>query len=477
MKGCTEPYQASRDLPQRPRTPLYEPAIVFGTNDANENHSLLESFSLVGSILNAFAGGRGRFQGNRHQILRTDDNQRSNWDNALGDYMKTQIQFVLSVLFCGLSIAAAPPSTQQSPVVQLGHAAADNGLLFLKAQQKPDNSWQTEADPPGISAIVLRAFIADDKYDADIPFVEKGFDKLLSYQLENGGIYKDVLAGYNTAIAISALATSKEAEYRAAIQKALVYLHQLQWTDSIAGVSNEVKVDSDKDAKFGGFGYGKRSRPDMSNTQMALDALHDAGVKSDDPAFVAAMKFVTRCQNNSETNDQAWAGNDGGFIYSPADGGVSNAGEYMIGGRRMLRSYGSMTYAGLKSMIYAGLSHDDPRVKSAWDWISKNFTVDENPGMAALGPDEAQGGIYYYYYTMARALSAYGQPIITDPQGNKHDWRVELIKKIATLQRPDGSFVGQRKWMEDNSILVTSYTVIALEEAMKDLKEHPATAN
>jgi squalene-hopene/tetraprenyl-beta-curcumene cyclase len=351
----------------------------------------------------------------------------------------------------------------------------DKALAYLKTQQKPDNGWQDEADPPGVTALVLRAFLSDDKYDADQPFLEKGFDKLLSYQMGSGGIYKDTLACYNTAIAISALAISKEAEYRGAMLKGLDYLRTLQWSDKIQGVPNEVKVASDKDVRYGGFGYGKSARPDLSNTQMAIDALHDAGLKPDDPAFQAALKFASRCQNSSETNDQPWAGDDGGFIYTPANGGNSAAGETTgIGGRRMLRSYGSMTYAGLKSMIYAGLSHDDSRVKAAWDWISKNFTVDENPGMAAMGPENAQGGLYYYFYTMARALNAYGQPVIVDPSSNKHDWRIALINKCAALQRPDGSFVGQRKWMEDNPVLVTAYTVIALEQAKQDLKDHPA---
>jgi squalene-hopene/tetraprenyl-beta-curcumene cyclase len=357
----------------------------------------------------------------------------------------------------------------------LAQATADKALAFLKAQQKPDFGWQDEADPPGITALVLRAFIADDKYDASQPFLQKGYGKLLSYQADSGGIYKDVLACYNTAIAISALADAKASEYREPMQKALDYLRTLQWSDTIAGVPDELRVKNDQDVKYGGFGYGKRSRPDLSNTQMAMDALHDAGVKPDDPAFAEALKFVSRCQNFSETNTQPWAGDDGGFIYTPANGGNSAAGEFVgIGGRRMLRSYGSMTYAGLKSMIYAGLSHDDPRVKAAWDWISKNFTVDENPGMSALGPENAQGGLYYYFYTMDRALTAYGQPVIVDPQGKRHDWRLALIEKIATLQRPDGSFAGQRKWMEDNPVLVTAYTVMVLEGARKDLAAKPA---
>jgi squalene-hopene/tetraprenyl-beta-curcumene cyclase len=143
-------------------------------------------------------------------------------------------------------------------------------------------------------------------------------------------------------------------------------------------------------------------------------------------------------------------------------------------GRRELRSYGSMTYAGLKSMIYAGLSKDDPRVKAAWDWISKNWTLDENPGMKLADPAQAQNGQYYYYHTLARALNAYDQPTITDPSGKTHDWRVELIAKLKSLQKEDGSWVGDKRWMEDNASLVTAYAVLALQEAQADLKEHPA---
>jgi squalene-hopene/tetraprenyl-beta-curcumene cyclase len=352
---------------------------------------------------------------------------------------------------------------------------ADKGFNFLKSQQQPDHGWQNEIDPPGVTALVLKSYMEDERYDADMPFLDKGFDKLLGYQLANGGIYQDLLANYNTAIAISALAVSREAEYKPAIVKALAYLRSLQWSDKIEGVPDQLRVAAD-DPKYGGFGYGKRGRPDLSNTQWALEALHEAGVKPDDPAFQAALKFATRCQNLSETNDQKWAGDDGGFVYlDTGQAGGDPAGEY-IGpdGRTLFRSYGSMTYAGLKSMIYAGLTHDDPRVKAAWGWIERNYTVDENPGMAQAGPENAKGGLYYYYYTMAKALSAYGEPIIVDANGHSHDWRADLATKLASIQNPDGSFLGQRKWMEDNPVLVTSFAALALEEVRKDLKAHPA---
>src|SRR2546421_586322 len=354
-------------------------------------------------------------------------------------------------------------------------AMVDKAIDYLKGQQQPDGGWQAGSQPPAITAVVLRAIVQDAKYNADTDFVKKGYDKLLTYQWENGGIYRDLLANYNTAIAISSLAAAEKPEFKPRIDKAVAYLKSLQWNDRIqGGPKGEGKIDVGN-PWYGGAGYSRAGRSDGSNTQIMVDALHDAGLPKDDPAFQAAVKFVTRMQNLSETNDQKWASNDGGAIYTPANNGESMAGEYKgPNGERMLRSYGSMTYGMLKTYIYAGLSKDDPRVKAAWDWVSKNWTLDENPGMRANNPATAQYGMYYYYLTLARALNAYDQPIIVDPQGNKHDWRLELINKLETLQKPDGSFVGEKKWMENNPPLITAFVVLSLQEAMADLKEHPA---
>jgi squalene-hopene/tetraprenyl-beta-curcumene cyclase len=367
------------------------------------------------------------------------------------------------------------------------HARADDraqplinkGLEYLRSQQKPDGGWQDEKAPPAITAIVLKAFVQDPRYGASTDFVNRGYDKLLSYQVEDGGIYKDLLASYNTAIAISALAAADDPAYKERIDKAVAYLKGLQWSEMMTSAEGE-SIAGETDAWYGGWGYGGRSRgkgrPDLSNAQMALDALHDAGIQPDDPSFKRSVNFVSRLQNNSETNTASWAGNDGGFVYGPGDNrkGESAAGEYTApDGARRLRSYGSMTYAGLKSFIYAGLAKDDPRVHAAWGWITKNWTLDENPGMQFLGADKAQQGLYYYYHTLARALRAYGSPAVVDGHGKSHDWRVELIDKLGSLQKPDGSWAGDKRWMEDNPVLVTAYVVLALQEAQQDLKDHP----
>jgi squalene-hopene/tetraprenyl-beta-curcumene cyclase len=370
---------------------------------------------------------------------------------------------------------AVSPRTQA--VIDDAQVVADKAFAYLKAQEKPDFSWQSEQDPPGLSALVLKAFVEDEKYDPDMVFLDKGFDKLISYQKPDGGVYIDSLQNYNTAIAISAMAVSKEAEYKAPIAKALAFLRTLQFSDTIQG---DLHVTPD-DVRYGGTGYGKGGRPDLSNLGMTLDALHDAGIPPTDPAYAAALKFVTRCQNLSETNDQKWASNDGGFIYTPFAGGVSPAGDYVdASGVTRHRSYGSMTYTAIKSMIYAGLTRDDPRVKAAWDWLSKNYTVKENPGMQLSDPNDpnaAKGGLYYYYHAMARALHAYGSPTITDAAGVTHDWRVDLIAQIKTLQAADGSFKGEKQFMEDNPVLATGYVALAMEEVKLDLHDHPVAAN
>jgi squalene-hopene/tetraprenyl-beta-curcumene cyclase len=190
-----------------------------------------------------------------------------------------------------------------------------------------------------------------------------------------------------------------------------------------------------------------------------MEALRSTGLPADDPGLQKALLFVSRCQNKkSEFNDRAWAGkvDDGGFIYTAANGGSSVAGKTADGG---LRSFAGMTYAGLKSMIYAGLSHDDPRVKAAYDYITKHYTLDENPGLG-------QRGLYYYYQTFAKAADLYGKPTIVDSSGRSHDWRAELVAALAKRQNANGSWVNPAdSFMEGDPNIVTAYGLLALASA------------
>src|SRR5262249_9247029 len=143
--------------------------------------------------------------------------------------------------------------------------------------------------------------------------------------------------------------------------------------------------------------------------------------------------FVSRSQNlKSEYNDRPWAGkiNDGSFIYTPAAGGETKADNP----EAMLLGYGSMTYAGIKSMIYCGVSKDEPRMKKALEWIQQHYPVDANPGMPKALEHR---GLYYYYRTMAKCLDLVGDDYLVDASGVKHDWRAEITAALAKRQRDD----------------------------------------
>ena len=209
---------------------------------------------------------------------------------------------------------------------------------------------------------------------------------------------------------------------------------------------------------------------------MALEALADSGLEKDNAAYKRALVFLSRCQNRSESNSMKIdtgsgvivAGDDGGGIYAP---GNSKAGTIDLpDGRKAARSYGSMSYALLKSFILANLPKEDPRMKACWEWLKKHYTLDVNPGFEALNdPRAPYQGLFYYFHTMAKALDLYGEESIVDPQGKPHAWRKELCGRIVGMQsKIDGSWKNEnsQRWWEGNPVLATSYALLALDAAM-----------
>jgi squalene-hopene/tetraprenyl-beta-curcumene cyclase len=128
------------------------------------------------------------------------------------------------------------------------------------------------------------------------------------------------------------------------------------------------------------------------------------------------------------------------------------------------RSYGSMTYAGLLALIYADVDKNDPRVRSAYDWSIKNWNLDENPGMGAQG-------LFYFYNVLAKAMHTMGNDVVARPDGTQLNWRRDMMKKLISLQKIDADGTGywvnpEGRWWEADPVLVTSYTLIALQIAL-----------
>ncbi len=316
--------------------------------------------------------------------------------------------------------------------------------------QAADGSFSGEAGP-GITSIVTVALLRNGVTVAD-PAVAKALNYLSGFRRPDGGIYQEgsLYRNYETCLAILCFVeANNNGKYDEVIERANAFVREIQ-------VGSDGSVARNKD-EFGGSGYGKHKRPDLSNTTFLIEALRAAGASADDEAIQRALVFVSRSQNlESEHNSTKFAPkiNDGGFYYTPAAGGTSQAGETANGG---LRSYASMTYAGLKSMIYAGVDRDDQRVKAALSWIRKNYDVSENPGMGASGH-------YYYLHTFAKTLRALEIDEVQSADGQRHNWRGDLISELSRRQKRNGSWFNTRntRWLEGDENLVTGYALLAL---------------
>ena len=355
--------------------------------------------------------------------------------------MKTKLQTLLSLLLlCSISERCRAQSIDEMQ---------QKGFQFLEVTQNEDGSW-TNPDAVGITGLVATSLLMSGK-TAEDKIVQKALHFIVSKQQPSGGIHTPVSRhqNYETCIAILALSeANKDGRFDEVIRKAELFLRGLQW-DEGEGIETT-------DGAFGGGGYDSKQRPDMSNTQFLIEALKKAGVSKDDPAMQKALVFVSRAQNlESQYNQLDFAGkvNDGGFIYTPAKGGESKAGTTENGGHT---SYGSITYAGLKSMVYAGLDKDDQRVIAATGWLRKHYTLEENPNMG-------KQGLFYYYQTMAKTMAVLGNDEFEDDKGVKHAWKTDIASKLAALQQTNGSWINEAdRWYEGDPNLVTAYCLIAL---------------
>ena len=359
------------------------------------------------------------------------------------------------------------PAGDQSYRNELQHAI-DRGSSWLASNQN-SNGWWSTPDQPAVTALALLALRADPSTRASERYadaVAKGYRFLRSCAQPDGGIHRTNLPTYNTSLALMALLASPSPEHDALARKARAFLVRLQGDFGEKG-----KTDTVFD---GGIGYGsKYEHSDMGNTVQALEAIYysrrllrDQPSGEPDLNWDALRSFLQNCQNLPSHNTQTWVSDNpkdkGGFVYYPGHsmaGGVTNE----VTGKVALRSYGSISYAGMMSYIYADLKPSDPRVTAVKEWLRSNYTLQENPGM---GPQ----GLFYYYHTMAKALNVAGMDSLKLLDGSVVPWRRELSARLLNLQQRDGSWSNDNaRWWEKDASLVTSYGILTLSIAHRGL--------
>jgi squalene-hopene/tetraprenyl-beta-curcumene cyclase len=375
--------------------------------------------------------------------------------------------FVPALLLAAVACSAADLGSKETAAnTSFRHEiqrSIDRGLDWL-IQNQNSNGWWATADHPAVTALALHAFTGDPSRrirKETSPVLQRGYKFVLSNVQTNGAIFRIGLANYNTAISMLPLLSSEDTTYKPVLQ------HARQWL-----IANQIDMGEKGivDTPFdGGIGYGsKYDHSDMNNTLVALEALYlsrqldkDAPANSaNDLNWTAVRHFIQSCQNLPGVNTEPWVAGDeknkGGFIYYP---GNSMAGsETNTDGKIALRSYGSISYAGLLSYIYADVRSDDPKVTAVMTWLKSNFSLEENPGMGAQG-------YFYYLHLMSKALNAAGIDQIELKDGRKISWRREVAMRLMNLQKPDGAWLNdqQARWWEKETPLVTAYSILALE--------------
>lgn len=339
-------------------------------------------------------------------------------------------------------------------------SAMRRGFEWMQVHQKENGSWSSE-NFPALTALGLWAF-TDGDHASRSSVCARAAAFVAGFAQEDGGIYKVASGGrgsgglsiYNTAICMTALHAYDRYRYAAIILKARAFLAAGQFQAATGGSS------------AGGFGYeraapGPRSRADLSNTGWALTAMHATQDLEDlrpqtekhaDVDWTAAVAFAARLQNQ----DAADTENFGGFGYESGGdrGGVTTN---RVAGIPTLCGFGSMTYAGLESMLYAQVRRDDPRVRSAIAWAVRHWSVTENPGQGGKG-------LFYYYAIMAKTLPLMGGGELASG-GKAIAWRKDLASQLLKIQQVDGSWANSdNTFWENDPALVTSYALLALEK-------------
>lgn len=291
-----------------------------------------------------------------------------------------------------------------------------DGIAYLRCHQNLDGSWTYAGrggtrESVGVTGLATLAFL-NAGYDESDPIVSKAITWILSNQEADGSIQSG-WGVYDTCMAVFALVATHNPDYDNEIQDAIDYLVDAQ-NDEGEGLTSS-------DPQYGGWGYYRDMSEwsDLSNTQFALMALDTAQLDETSDVWIKAdTYFITRCQNREASNPDYNFYDDKGFIYRPSGTNLASG-----------RSYGSMTAAGVWSLLLCGVDPtSDGRLQDALDWLDNlHYSVNQNHPI---------GNEWVYYYDLG-LVKAY---TMAEARGwnSAHNWYEDVSNFLIGNQASDG---------------------------------------
>ena len=305
------------------------------------------------------------------------------------------------------------------------------GVAFLLHHQRADGAWLGRYGP-AVTALVTKALLQEGAGANETP-VRKALAFIESCRHADGGFYGNTEPLYNTAIVMRTLADMPGDRFATQIAAARRFLEDSRPTSNSSATS--------------WFRPNQHAKPLAPNWMFGPE---ESGTGHE---LRTAIRVAEHWDGNASTNLGRAAGVNAANLPNSLDSHERSA-------RSRLHNYGNITYAQLKSMIYAGLSAQDSRVIRLRQWLRRHYTLAENPA------EGSQRGLFYFYLTLAEVLHASHQRIFTDSRGRQHNWSRELLRRLAHKQQANGSWqnTSNGAWLEGNRIMATTYALLTLEE-------------
>lgn len=308
-------------------------------------------------------------------------------------------------------------------------ASIKGAIRFLKGEQRGDGSWDEylgDTYPMGTSALVTLALLTAGE-SPDDPQMQKALAHLERRDA------RQLRKIYCVALQTMAFAAADPERYRLRLADNVDYIERSQIRDRAAG------------GMIGGWNYELNGgmRADNSNSQYALlglNAANEVGIAVDQQTWTLARTYWEQSQRLS-----------GGWGYvideQAPSGSMTTAGisSLIITGLRRLQSREVLVNDTINNCGEGGVN---PGLQRALDWLAANFTVQTNIGRG--------GWKFYYLYGLERAGRLSGQRFF-----GSHDWYYEGAEELVGLQDPlTGKWDGAAA--ENNELVTTSFALLFL---------------